>query len=126
MSSKPRLKKTVYTGTFISAPTLDSLKILENAAVGVDEEGVIRFVEQELGQGAEWDEGRNGKVVELVVRGWGWDWEGVQWVRGPRVDGDGHGHGGRGRGWFFPGFVGEWDLSFFFFENSILRYRLGC
>lgn len=114
---KAPLRKTVYTGTFISTPTLGSLKILEDAAVGVDEAGIIRYVETDLELDKDGDgEGYESAVGE-VVRGWGWDWGAVEWVRG-LGEGEGkgvrggRGGGGGGKGWFFPGFVGEFILSF--------------
>ena len=83
----PSLKRTLYTGTFISTPTPSSLRILENHAVAVDEDGIIRHVGAlEAGDGRAW-----------VERNWGGEGE---WVRG--------------EGWWFPGFVGEWVFVLFF------------
>ncbi|KAG7002078.1 mediator of RNA polymerase II transcription subunit 17 [Physcia stellaris] len=93
---KAPLKKTVYTGTFISTPTLGSLKVLEDAAVGVDEAGVIRYVESDL----ECDSEGDGRECEAVVRGWGWDWG--MWCG---LEDWGRWRGRGGKGWFFPGFV---------------------
>ena len=116
---KAPLKKTVYTGTFISTPSLGSLKVLEDAAIGVDEAGVIRYIEPNLEIDPERSEEKYESAVCEVVRGWGWDWSAVEWVKGP---GEGNGKGGLGvrgggggKGWFFPGFVGEFvtvSLSF--------------
>ncbi|KAL9639074.1 MAG: hypothetical protein Q9164_001171 [Protoblastenia rupestris] len=39
------IKPTVYTGTFIHTPSLGGLEVLANKAVGVDKDGVIRFIE---------------------------------------------------------------------------------
>ena len=82
------LQKTIYTGTFISTPTLDSLSVLENHAIGVDEEGVIKFI---CKIGTEKD------GVKEWMNHSGWKVEEVRWVEG----GDG------GDSWWFPGFVGE-------------------
>ncbi len=102
----PDLPKTVYTGTFISTPTLGELRVLERHAVGVDEEGVIRFV-CALGK-------ELGEQVGLL----GWEMEEVRVVEG----------GGEGS-WWFPGFVGGWDLLFlliffFFFFFEVADYAL--
>lgn len=89
----PALKRTVYTGTFISAPTPTTLDIREHLAVAVDENGIIVdkipfLSESELGHVEE----AYGDVVRWVER------NGYEWVR------VGEGRGGR---WWFPGFVGE-------------------
>ena len=66
--------------------------MLENYAVGVDEEGVIRFV-CEL-------EGGDGGGVKEQVEMLGWDLEECRIVEG----------GKGGNSWWFPGFVGRWDF----------------
>ncbi|KAL9020309.1 MAG: hypothetical protein Q9185_002490 [Variospora sp. 1 TL-2023] len=43
---KRKTRKRIFTGTFISAPTRTSLSVLTNAAVGVDEDGTIAWIEQ--------------------------------------------------------------------------------
>ena len=48
MASRPSLTPTIYTGTFIHTPTLGSLEILRNAAVAVDEHGVIVSIKRDL------------------------------------------------------------------------------
>ena len=95
------LPKTIYTGTFISTPVLNSLQVLEKHAVGVDEEGVIRFV------------CTLGEEVKEQVGLLGWEMGEVRWVEG----------GGEGRSWWFPGFVGGWD--FFFFISFLFWFYVG-
>lgn len=112
---KAPLTRVVYTGTFISTPSLGSLKILEDAAIGVDEAGIIRHVEPKLEVDSESNDEKYETAVSEVVEGWGWDGGSVEWVRGP---GDGEVTGG-GKGWFFPGFVGEFIEFSLEFEFSV-------
>ncbi|KAL2038793.1 hypothetical protein N7G274_008551 [Stereocaulon virgatum] len=84
------LQKIIYTGTFLSTPSLDELQVLASHAVGVDEDGVIRHIEHMSDQS---DTG----IQELAVS-WGWGkWEEGKWscVKG----------GAGGNSWWFPGFV---------------------
>lgn len=75
--------------------------------MGVDEGGVIRFVERDV-RGLGGEKGLDSrkheeKGLKEAVSEWGWDWGKVEWV-------DGRERGGRkgeGKRWFFPGFVGE-------------------
>lgn len=69
----PPLQKTIYTGTFISTPSLGSLRVLENHAVGVDENGVIKFI---CKIGTEKDGVNQWMNIE------GWKGEEVRWVEG--------------------------------------------
>ncbi|KAF6235145.1 hypothetical protein HO173_006774 [Letharia columbiana] len=87
----PLLKRTLYTGTFVSTPTPTGLEILDNHALAVDAHGVIthRAALPPGGAATGYDD-----VVGWVGRNWGWD-GGFEWVR----------PGGEGRGWWFPGFV---------------------
>lgn len=89
-------KKTIYTGTFISTPTLNSLQVLENHAVGVDESGTIRHVCPLPSQDFELAD------LSMIAEAWGW---------GPSDDGETTWlwrSGGNGRSsWWFPGFVGK-------------------
>lgn len=89
----PSISPTIYTGTFIHTPTLGSLDILRNAAVAVDEHGVIVSVRRDLDL-RELDDKES--LVAGVERG---D-EGGKWE--VFVGGG----GGSGR-WWCPGFVGE-------------------
>ena len=113
-SARPYLKRTIYTGTFLSAPSLGKLDIVEDAAVGVDENGIIVFILKEVagafpveireGREVEWERDLREKVRKL---GWGTqsgadsgesEDQGWEWVKGRRD----------GMGWYFPGFVGMW------------------
>ncbi|MCJ1439609.1 MAG: hypothetical protein MMC23_000089 [Stictis urceolatum] len=42
------LQRTVYVGTFIHCTSLTELDVLENTAIGVDEHGIIAFVEGDV------------------------------------------------------------------------------
>lgn len=91
----PPLKRTIYTGTFIHTPTPGYLEIIENGAIGVDENGIIIFVVKLL-------ENHQVKVVaKRVAETYGWD-------HGADVVACGH---GRSSFWF-PGFVGRSLLIF--------------
>ena len=93
MTSTP-LRPTVYSGNFINCISISEIEVLENALVGVDEEGDICFIVTEPHT--------KGRSVKEVVDEWGWD------VR----FGDENGEwdlvesGAHGRSWFFPGFIG--------------------
>lgn len=84
MSTPPPLRKTIYTGTFISSPSLSvgELSVLENKALGVDESGVVVWIE-------DWDGGIGGDGEEVVRDGEVW-----RVLRAGRNE------------WWFPGFVG--------------------
>ncbi len=85
----PPLPRTVYFGTFIQCATPTTLKIEELTLVGVDEKGVISFIERNVDY----------KDVERIVRGtYGWGDYVIVRLRGS---------GGHGGGFWFPGFVGE-------------------
>lgn len=79
------LPKTIYVGTFVHSLSLSNLEIGEKGAIGVDENGTIRFVERDTELGdvhqnhSEW---KDAKVVEL-----------------------------KGDGFYFPGFIGEFCNS---------------
>ena len=106
----PPLQKTIYTGTFIHTPSLTHLKILENTAVGVDEDGIIAFIERldDLYSGGSMADvlrrrlgGEVGMVwAEGVERGEG----GVRWVEGGDFGGGGGGGGEQGE----QGERGKW------------------
>lgn len=78
MTSSPSLQKTIYVGAFVHSKTLQELEHCQNGAIGVDEKGVIAFVEQE---------------TEDVLSKPGW--ESAKIVKIP------------GSGFFFPGFIGQ-------------------
>ena len=49
-SEKPPLRCTLYTGTFLYTPSLRPLEVFDNAAIGVDENGVIAFILEDVGK----------------------------------------------------------------------------
>ncbi|KAF2271816.1 guanine deaminase [Westerdykella ornata] len=79
MAASSSIPKTIYLGTFVHCVSLSDLEIGENGAIGVDENGIIRFVEKdtELGHVHEkhpdWN---NAEVIHL-----------------------------KGNGFYFPGFI---------------------
>ncbi|KAL8743744.1 MAG: hypothetical protein Q9184_008077, partial [Pyrenodesmia sp. 2 TL-2023] len=98
-------RKRIYTGTFIHTPTLGSLSMLENASVGVNEDGVIEWVERSErpidasqgggeGESKHGEGGSKGRVVE-----------GKKWEDGVIEAADVEGLDDEGWGWYFPGFV---------------------
>lgn len=74
------LSKTIYFGAFVHSKTLKELEICEKGAIGVDEAGIIRFVE------------RGVESVEDVVKKYE-EWKDASVVR---IEGE---------GFFFPGFI---------------------
>ena len=83
-------RPTVYSGTFIHCTSQTELEVLEYALIGVDEGGVIRFLEKDV-QSIE-------KSVKDIVHGWGWGEQDRDWdLVSCKV---------AGRSWYFPGFIG--------------------
>lgn len=99
MASKTPLGCTIYAGTFIHCLSLDHLEVLENAAVGVDEKGIIAFVEKDVSV----------EQVKYRVRE-RYGWAGCEVV---------YGGSGESTTFFFPGFVGEWTVLLF-------RLQINC
>ena len=111
MSPSPQ-KKQIFTGTFIHVPSLSTgISVLENAVVGVDERGVIAFIERDVEALYDYEEdtvsgnekGLTVAVRDVLVKN-GWEGLEVEVV----------GSGRDGMGWWGPGFVGE--LWGFFFQ----------
>lgn len=48
MAASATIPRTIYTGPFIHSVSLTDLEICESGAIGVDENGIIAFVEKEL------------------------------------------------------------------------------
>ncbi|KAI4238567.1 MAG: hypothetical protein LQ349_001021 [Xanthoria aureola] len=103
-SSSSPLRKRIFVGTFIHTPILSppTISVLENAVVGVDERGVIGFIEEQVEGLYEWDN-EDGDSVDGLTRGMrdvmvknGWEVKDVE----EAVVG-----GYSGSGWWFPGFV---------------------
>ncbi|MCJ1316935.1 hypothetical protein MMC15_002256 [Xylographa vitiligo] len=85
MASKKILKRTTYVGTFIHSLTLDAIEVVEFGIIGVDEKGVIAFVEKDC---------TTTELEEVVRSRHGWEeWETV-------MVGD-----GTSTTFLFPGFV---------------------
>lgn len=81
MDELKTLRGSIYVGAFIHCKTLQQLEICDNSAIGVDEHGVIQFVE------------RDAPDAHAIARARGWAYYGV--VRASSTQ------------FFFPGFVGE-------------------
>ena len=102
-------KKQIFTGTFIHVPSLSAgISVLEDAVVGVDERGVIAFVERDVERLYEWDD-EDDNTVDGLTRGMrnavmrnGWN---VRDLHQAVLSGR------DGMGWWFPGFVGELRCS---------------
>ncbi|KAJ4313426.1 hypothetical protein N0V94_006964 [Neodidymelliopsis sp. IMI 364377] len=47
MAASASISKTIYVGPFVHSVSLTELQICEDAAIGVDEQGIIAFVEKE-------------------------------------------------------------------------------
>ncbi|KAG9199489.1 hypothetical protein G6514_008452 [Epicoccum nigrum] len=52
MAASATIQRTIYTGPFVHSLSLTELEICEKGAIGVDENGIIAFVEKELDLGA--------------------------------------------------------------------------
>ena len=100
MAASAPIPKTIYLGAFVHSVSLSELEICERGAIGVDEAGLIQFVE------------RGVEDVEVLKGKEGWGSAEVV-----SVEGD---------GWFFPGFVGELHLSFDDLGMQILEKRWIC
>jgi guanine deaminase len=85
MAASAPVPKTIYLGTFVHCISLSELEIGENGAIGVDENGIIQFVEKKVDlqqvheKHADW---KDASVVQL-----------------------------RGHGFFFPGFIGMFSRT---------------
>jgi guanine deaminase len=84
MAASAPISKTIYLGAFVHSASLAELEVCAKGAVGVDDEGVIAFVE------------RNVEIGEVKKKHEGWEEAKVVEVKD---------------GFFFPGFIGE-CLSF--------------
>ncbi|MCJ1289535.1 hypothetical protein MMC34_001068 [Xylographa carneopallida] len=85
MASKKSLKRTVYIGTFVHSLSLEAIEVVEHGIVGVDEKGIITFVEKDYTVAG---------LKEVVKSQHGWqEWETVMVGDGPSTT------------FLFPGFV---------------------
>lgn len=83
MAASVSIQKTIYVGSFAHSVGHAELEVCARGAIGVDEEGVIQFVDKDVGdeEDADVSGGREG-------------WNGARIV-------------GVRDGFFFPGFIGE-------------------
>lgn len=87
MAASTPVPPTIYLGTFVHSKSLSELEICDQGAIGVDSAGVIKFVERD--------------VVRIEdVKAKYEEWEDAEVVR---VE----------DGFFFPGFIGMYDLYIF-------------
>jgi guanine deaminase len=78
-ASTPLYSKTIYLGAFAHSISLSNLEVCSRGAIGVDEKGVIAFVERDLG------------LDEVLKKHEDWKNSKVESVED---------------GFFFPGFIG--------------------
>jgi guanine deaminase len=89
--------KTIFIGPFVHSKSLDELDICEHGAIGVDENGVIAFIERDV-QDAEPIVKKHGWVNPKVVRIYD-------------------------SGFFFPGFIGTYLLTFQVVKKYFLEMK---
>jgi guanine deaminase len=76
------MPRTIYSGPFVHCTSLGNLDICEAGAIGVDDEGVISFVERDV----------KFEDLDAVVKKHGWDDSKVVRIYDS--------------GFYFPGFIG--------------------
>jgi guanine deaminase len=81
MAAATSAGKKLFLGAFAHCKTQTELEIVEHGAIGVDEAGVIQFVERAVGD-----------VEGFSKEGW----EDAARINVPKT------------GWLFPGFIGKW------------------
>jgi guanine deaminase len=86
MAASAPISKTIYFGPFVHSKSLTELDICEKGAIGVDEHGVIRFVERDIELGEV--QKQHGEWKEATV---------------VKIDGN---------GFFFPGFIGMYPYRY--------------
>ncbi|ORY14260.1 hypothetical protein BCR34DRAFT_534410 [Clohesyomyces aquaticus] len=73
MAASAPIKKTVYYGTFVHSKSLSELDICAKGAIGVDENGVIAFVERDVSDVAnviqKYGEWKDAEVVKIEDNG---------------------------------------------------------
>ncbi|KAF2712045.1 guanine deaminase [Pleomassaria siparia CBS 279.74] len=79
MAASASISKTIYFGAFIHSISLSELEICDKGAIGVDSNGVIKFVQRDIELARVYDEHADWKDAEIVKVG--------------------------GNGFFFPGFI---------------------
>lgn len=80
--------KTIFIGPFVHCKSLDELDICEHGAIGVDENGVIAFIERHVG----------GQDADPIAKKHAWVNPKVVKIYDT--------------GFFFPGFIGNFYLSY--------------
>ena len=109
---KPSIKRTLYVGNFVWTPSLGQLKVLENAAVGVDEDGIIAFIFEDVDIDPQFDDWEScspqlRSMLRKAVEKYGW--KGDEWGCMIRSQ--------KGLEWWFPGFVGAYFTQLYFFSS---------
>lgn len=92
---KEPLEKTVYAGTFIHTPRIGEVEVFANAVVGVDENGLIEFIDKDF-----YISDKGNFDGQAKARGW------IHW--GNECSIDLVECAGNGTGFWFPGFVGTY------------------
>lgn len=82
MAASVPISRTIYTGPFVHCVSLSKLEICEKAAIGVDENGIIAFIEKTT---------EGGGVADIKSRQEGWSDAQVVSIEGV--------------GFYFPGFI---------------------
>ncbi|CBY00019.1 hypothetical protein LEMA_P076080.1 [Plenodomus lingam JN3] len=82
MAASAPISRTIYTGPFVHSVSLGKLEICERAAIGVDENGIIAFVEKNTEEDS---------IGKIKGRREGWS--------------DAHVVSIEGDGFYFPGFI---------------------
>ncbi|KAH7380137.1 hypothetical protein BKA66DRAFT_465818 [Pyrenochaeta sp. MPI-SDFR-AT-0127] len=82
MAASAPISKTIYLGPFVHSTSLAELEICERGAIGVEETGVISFVERDVSPDG---------IEELKSRKEGWEEARIVSIEG--------------NGFFFPGFI---------------------
>lgn len=80
MAASATMSKTIYLGAFVHSTSLTELEICENAAIGVDENGIIAFVEKTVQD-----------INSITSKYSNWDSASIVQIQG--------------NGFFFPGFI---------------------
>lgn len=86
-SPEHSLNRMIYFGTFVHAVSLGKLEILEGAAIGVDENGIIAFIEVDVEERG---------VAKVLEKKYGWT-DSVVVKRDENST-----------AYFFPGFIGQY------------------
>ena len=99
--------RTIYFGTFVHNASLKELAVLSDGMVGVDSQGIIRFIDQGAAVQNYRSAGKNDGLSEIAR----------EWIRG--VQGRGtilnfHGSQEGAVAFWYPGFVGKREIPFIY------------